>query len=71
MIVFTIVLAGDVSVGKTCVVRRFKTGVFTEQQGNTIGVDFTVKTLDTHGRRVKVRTTLTTGGGYSYEFDIH
>ncbi len=53
-LVFTIVLVGDVSVGQTCVERRFKTGVFTEQQGNTIGVDFTVKTLDTHGRRVKV-----------------
>lgn len=53
-LVFKIVLVGDVGVGKTCVVQRFKTGIFMEKQGNTIGVDFTMKTLEIHGKRVKV-----------------
>ncbi|XP_016325963.1 ras-related protein Rab-43-like isoform X2 [Sinocyclocheilus anshuiensis] len=56
-LVFKIVLVGDVGVGKTCVVQRFKTGVFLERQGNTIGVDFTMKTLDIHGKRVKIWDT--------------
>ncbi|XP_059796484.1 ras-related protein Rab-43 isoform X2 [Balaenoptera ricei] len=43
---FKLVLVGDASVGKTCVVQRFKTGVFSERQGSTIGVDFTMKTLE-------------------------
>ncbi|XP_055040718.1 ras-related protein Rab-43 isoform X4 [Misgurnus anguillicaudatus] len=49
-----IVLVGDVGVGKTCVVQRFKTGIFMEKQGSTIGVDFTMKTLEIQGKRVKV-----------------
>lgn len=52
--VFKIVLVGDVGVGKTCVVQRFKTGNFIERQGNTIGVDFTMKTMEMQGKRVKV-----------------
>lgn len=53
--VFKIVLVGDVGVGKTCVVQRFKTGIFIERQGNTIGVDFTMKTMEIQGKRIKVR----------------
>lgn len=52
---FKIVLIGDAGVGKTCVVQRFKSGVFVERQGSTIGVDFTMKTLEIQGKRVKVR----------------
>lgn len=51
---FKLVLVGDASVGKTCVVQRFKTGSFSERQGSTIGVDFTMKTLEIQGKRVKV-----------------
>lgn len=54
---FKLVLVGDASVGKTCVVQRFKTGAFSARQGSTIGVDFTMKTLEIQGKRVKV------GGG--------
>lgn len=42
---FKIVLIGDMSVGKTSVVQRFKNGSFIDRQGTTIGVDFTMKTL--------------------------
>ncbi|XP_007229677.1 ras-related protein Rab-43 isoform X2 [Astyanax mexicanus] len=59
--VFKIVLVGDVGVGKTCVVQRFKTGTFIERQGNTIGVDFTMKTMDIQGKRVKLQIWDTAG----------
>ncbi|KAJ7427255.1 Ras-related protein Rab-43 [Willisornis vidua] len=50
---FKLVLIGDASVGKTCLVQRFKTGAFAERQGSTIGVDFTMKSLEIQGKRVK------------------
>lgn len=51
---FKIILVGDSNVGKTCVVQSFKSGIFMEKQQNTIGVDFTVRTLDIDGKKVKV-----------------
>jgi len=58
---FKIVLIGDASVGKTCVVQRFKSGTFTERLGSTIGVDFSMKTLDIDGKRVKLQVWDTAG----------
>ncbi|TKR64568.1 hypothetical protein L596_025078 [Steinernema carpocapsae] len=52
---FKVVLIGDMGVGKTCVVQRFKNGTFIERQGTTIGVDFTMKTLIIEGKRVKLQ----------------
>uniref|UniRef100_A0A672LIX3 RAB19, member RAS onco family n=1 Tax=Sinocyclocheilus grahami TaxID=75366 RepID=A0A672LIX3_SINGR len=52
---FKIILIGDSNVGKTSLVQSFKSGLFSEAQQNTIGVDFTVRTLRIDGRRVKVR----------------
>ena len=51
---FKVVLVGDPAVGKTCVVQRFKHGVYFERLGNTIGVDFMLKTIEVDGKRVKV-----------------
>ncbi|KAK7913618.1 hypothetical protein WMY93_013829 [Mugilogobius chulae] len=58
---FKIILIGDSNVGKTCVVQNFKSGVFTERQQNTIGVDFTVRTLDMEGKKVKMQVWDTAG----------
>ncbi|XP_040215286.1 ras-related protein Rab-43 [Rana temporaria] len=58
---FKIVLIGDAGVGKTCVVQRFKSGMFVERQGSTIGVDFTMKTLEIQGKRVKLQIWDTAG----------
>ncbi|KAL5267149.1 hypothetical protein ACHWQZ_G004251 [Mnemiopsis leidyi] len=58
---FKIVLIGDANVGKTCVVQRFKTGSFTERLGSTIGVDFSMKTLEIDGKRVKLQVWDTAG----------
>uniref|UniRef100_A0AC35U6G1 Ras-related protein Rab-43 n=1 Tax=Rhabditophanes sp. KR3021 TaxID=114890 RepID=A0AC35U6G1_9BILA len=52
---FKIVVIGNMSVGKTCIVQRFKSGTFIERQGTTIGVDFTMKTLVIDGKRVKLQ----------------
>lgn len=51
---FKIVLIGDCGTGKTCVVQRFKNGTYAERQGNTIGVDFSMKTVIVDGKQVKV-----------------
>lgn len=51
---FKVVLIGDCGTGKTCVVQRFKTGNYTENHGNTIGVDFSMKTINVDGKKVKV-----------------
>lgn len=54
---FKIVLIGDCSVGKTKIVQRFKTGNYTESHANTIGVDFSMKTITVDGKKVKVEYT--------------
>ena len=51
---FKIVLIGDCGTGKTCIVQRFKNGTFIERHGNTIGVDFSMKTVVVDGKKVKV-----------------
>ncbi|KAF4519988.1 hypothetical protein B566_EDAN005488 [Ephemera danica] len=58
---FKIVLIGDCGVGKTCVVQRFKSGTFVERHGNTIGVDFSMKTVMVDGKKVKLQIWDTAG----------
>lgn len=55
---FKVVLIGDCGAGKTCVVQRFKSGTFVERHGNTIGVDFSMKTVTVDGKKVKVGSRL-------------
>lgn len=54
---FKIILIGDSNVGKTSVVQNFKSRTFSDRQQNTIGVDFTVRTVDIDGRKVKVSSS--------------
>ncbi|XP_003475518.1 ras-related protein Rab-19 isoform X2 [Cavia porcellus] len=58
---FKVILIGDSNVGKTCVVQHFRSGVYTETQQNTIGVDFTVRSLDIDGKKVKMQVWDTAG----------
>lgn len=51
---FKIVLIGDASVGKTCLLRRYAKGYFACNSGATIGVDFMMKNVDIDGDTVKV-----------------
>ena len=54
---FKIVVIGDAGIGKTCIVQRFKHGFYMERHGNTIGVDFMLKTVEVDHKRVKVAKT--------------
>ena len=54
---FKVVLVGDVGVGKTCIVQRFKCDTFIERHCGTIGVDFTMKSLQLGDKKVKVYRT--------------
>ncbi|XP_029206069.2 ras-related protein Rab-30-like [Acropora millepora] len=58
---FKIILIGDANVGKTCLVKRFAKGFFTPSQGPTIGVDFTIRTVEVDGERVKLQVWDTAG----------
>lgn len=58
---FKIVLIGDPGVGKTCIVQRFKKGTFVEKHGSTIGVDFTMKTLEVDSKKIKLQVWDTAG----------
>ncbi|XP_053321278.1 ras-related protein Rab-19 [Spea bombifrons] len=58
---FKIILIGDSNVGKTSVVHRFQSGVFSDKHQNTIGVDFTVRSLNIEGKKVKVQVWDTAG----------
>ncbi|MHA1131108.1 MAG: GTP-binding protein [Candidatus Helarchaeota archaeon] len=54
---FKIIVVGDGGVGKTALAVRFAEGIFREDYKMTIGVDFSIKTIDVHinneVRRVK------------------
>lgn len=52
---FKVILIGDVGVGKTCALQRFKYGTYSERMVNTIGVDFSYKTFRLGGKVLQVR----------------
>ncbi|XP_016843543.1 ras-related protein Rab-43 [Nasonia vitripennis] len=58
---FKIVLIGDCGTGKTCIVQKFRSGNFIQRHGNTIGVDFSMKTVLVDGKRVKLQIWDTAG----------
>ncbi|KAF2355690.1 Small GTP-binding protein domain [Trinorchestia longiramus] len=58
---FKVVVIGDCGVGKTCVVQRFKAGTYVERHGNTIGVDFSMKTVIVDGKKIKLQIWDTAG----------
>jgi len=52
---FKILLLGDASVGKTSFTKRFCYNLFNPSERLTIGVDFHVKTIDLHGKKIKLQ----------------
>ncbi|XP_066524679.1 ras-related protein Rab-19 [Hoplias malabaricus] len=58
---FKIIFIGDSNVGKTCVIHSFKSGEFRDKHHNTIGVDFTVHSMDIDGKKVKLQIWDTAG----------
>ncbi|MFX0048898.1 MAG: Rab family GTPase [Candidatus Hermodarchaeota archaeon] len=52
---FKILLLGDASVGKTSFTKRYCYNLFNPSERLTIGVDFHVKTIDLHGKKIKLQ----------------
>ena len=48
-------LLGDASVGKTSFTKRYCYNLFNPSERLTIGVDFHVKTIDLHGKKIKLQ----------------
>ena len=58
---FKLILIGDSSVGKSSILSRFADNKFTESNISTIGVDFSVKTLEIENKIVKLQIWDTSG----------
>ncbi|MBD3230099.1 MAG: GTP-binding protein [Candidatus Lokiarchaeota archaeon] len=52
---FKVIVIGDGGVGKTALTTRFSQGIFRDQYKMTIGVDFSIKTIDVNGKSVKLQ----------------
>lgn len=65
---FKIVLIGDAGVGKTSLVKRFAQDNFWASEGPTIGVDFTIKTIQTAGKTVKVHVYIYENHDWGFPF---
>jgi Ras-related protein Rab-1A len=58
---FKIVLVGDSSVGKSCVLLRFADDQFTDNFISTVGVDFRFRTIQVDDKIVKLQIWDTAG----------
>jgi len=56
-----VLVLGETSVGKSCLILRFADGVFQTSFISTIGIDFKTKTLDIDGKRVRLQIWDTAG----------
>ena len=56
-----LVFIGDSSVGKTCLLMRFSENRFSSDHMPTIGIDFKIKMLQVHDKRVKLQLWDTAG----------
>ena len=59
--ILRVLLIGNSSVGKTCILKRFSDEEFDPNFITTIGVDFKIKTLDYHGKSVQLQVWDTAG----------
>lgn len=58
---FKLLLVGDSSVGKSCLLLRFADDTYTESYISTIGVDFKIRTVEINGKTVKLQIWDTAG----------
>jgi len=52
---FKILLIGEATVGKTSFTKRYCYNIFNPSERLTIGVDFHVKTIELHGKKIKLQ----------------
>eukprot|EP00096_Caligus_rogercresseyi_P009099 TRINITY_DN3027_c0_g2_i1.p1 TRINITY_DN3027_c0_g2~~TRINITY_DN3027_c0_g2_i1.p1 ORF type:complete len:135 (-),score=16.30 TRINITY_DN3027_c0_g2_i1:88-492(-) len=58
---FKLIIIGDSGVGKTCITIRFTDEYFKSNFSHTLGVDFKIKTVELHGKRIKLQIWDTAG----------
>nr|XP_015197932.1 PREDICTED: ras-related protein Rab-44 isoform X1 [Lepisosteus oculatus] len=58
---YNVVMVGDSSVGKTCFLKRFQSGVFSADHCATIGMDSCIQKLTLDGRRIDLQLWDTAG----------
>ncbi|XP_033744392.1 ras-related protein Rab-1B-like [Pecten maximus] len=58
---YKIILIGDINVGKTSIVKRFRDDTFETTYRTTIGVDFAIKTLEIDNKQAKLQIWDTSG----------
>lgn len=56
-----LLVVGNSSVGKTCLLRRFSEGTFAQNFIPTVGIDFAVKNLKIDNKVIKVQIFDTAG----------
>ena len=56
-----LLIVGDSGVGKTCFLLRFSDNNFTDINLSTIGIDFKMKTINTHGKPFQLKIWDTAG----------
>ena len=59
--ILRVLLIGNSSVGKTCILKRFAGDEFDPNFITTIGVDFKIRTIELNGERVKLQIWDTAG----------
>ncbi|CAH1255108.1 ras-related protein Rab-10-like [Branchiostoma lanceolatum] len=60
-LLFKLLLIGDSGVGKTCILFRFSDDAFNTTFISTIGIDFKIKTVELHGKKIKLQIWDTAG----------
>jgi len=58
---FKVLLIGDSSVGKSCLLLRFVDNTYTDEYISTIGADYKIKDLECEGARVRLQVWDTAG----------
>ncbi|OIR58845.1 MAG: GTPase Rab1/YPT1, small G protein superfamily [Amphiamblys sp. WSBS2006] len=58
---FKLLLIGNSSVGKSCLLLRFADDTYTENYVSTIGVDFKIRTVEMDGKTIKLQLWDTAG----------
>ena len=59
--ILRVLLIGNSSVGKTCVLKRFAGDEFDPNFITTIGVDFKIKTIEYNGKKIQLQVWDTAG----------
>ena len=59
--IFKLIVIGDSGVGKSCLLRRYDGDPFEECFIGTIGLDFRVRTITLHGKRIRLQLWDTAG----------